>query len=154
MCAVVLRAYLLIALTCFFFFKQKTAYEMRISDWSSDVCSSDLAGRWRLRSGIEVDDRTGKATSDGIAAGKGGGDIGGTQPDQFLVRVDPLPLLRGECLGYGDAFDKTYHRQQKRRDRQSSPQLGIEQRHSRSEGHTSELQSLMRTSDAVLCLTQ
>src|SRR3546814_2087164 len=29
---------------CFFFFKQKTAYEMRISDWSSDVCSSDLQG--------------------------------------------------------------------------------------------------------------
>src|SRR3546814_5825308 len=28
---------------CFLFFKQKTAYEMRISDWSSDVCSSDLA---------------------------------------------------------------------------------------------------------------
>src|SRR3546814_6018411 len=27
----------------FFFFKQKTAYELRISDWSSDVCSSDLA---------------------------------------------------------------------------------------------------------------
>src|SRR3546814_981298 len=47
---------------CFFFFKQKTAYEMRISDWSSDVCSSDL-GRgyllwraigalWRLRHGV------------------------------------------------------------------------------------------------------
>src|SRR3546814_6461508 len=38
----------------FFFFKQKTAYEMRISDWSADVCSSDLTtagsaptGRWR-----------------------------------------------------------------------------------------------------------
>src|SRR3546814_9987545 len=34
-------------LCCFFlvfFFKQKTAYEMRISDWSSDVCSSDLCG--------------------------------------------------------------------------------------------------------------
>src|SRR3546814_3293014 len=29
----------------FFFFKQKTAYEMRISDWSSDVCSSDLRFR-------------------------------------------------------------------------------------------------------------
>src|SRR3546814_15339267 len=28
---------------CLFFFKKKTAYEMRISDWSSDVCSSDLA---------------------------------------------------------------------------------------------------------------
>src|SRR3546814_16126760 len=34
----------------FFFFKQKTAYEMRISDWSSDVCSSDLIGG-RRRSG-------------------------------------------------------------------------------------------------------
>src|SRR3546814_2096063 len=31
-------------IVCFFFFKQKTAYEMRISDWSSDVCSSDLGG--------------------------------------------------------------------------------------------------------------
>src|SRR3546814_2915019 len=30
---------------CLFFFKQKTAYEMRISDWSSDVCSSDLPRR-------------------------------------------------------------------------------------------------------------
>src|SRR3546814_6312751 len=36
----------------FFFFKQKTAYEMRISDWSSDVCSSDL-GTLELRDGAE-----------------------------------------------------------------------------------------------------
>src|SRR3546814_10329547 len=35
------------SLLCFFF-KQKTAYEMRISDWSSDVCSSDLEPRRRL----------------------------------------------------------------------------------------------------------
>src|SRR3546814_9671413 len=35
-----------------FFFKQKTAYEMRISDWSSDVCSSDL-----LRDGVRLQDR-------------------------------------------------------------------------------------------------
>src|SRR3546814_4852538 len=33
-------------LCIFFFFKQKTAYEMRISDWSSDVCSSDLIDRY------------------------------------------------------------------------------------------------------------
>src|SRR3546814_5184611 len=32
-----------------FFFKQKTAYEMRISDWSSDVCSSDLLAMWRAQ---------------------------------------------------------------------------------------------------------
>src|SRR3546814_2361534 len=38
-------------LIIFFFFKQKTAYEMRISDWSSDVCSSDL--RIRPEQGIE-----------------------------------------------------------------------------------------------------
>src|SRR3546814_8179664 len=36
----ILRLYLFM---WFFFFKQKTAYELRISDWSSDVCSSDLA---------------------------------------------------------------------------------------------------------------
>src|SRR3546814_2945414 len=34
--------YIFILFDVFFFFKQKTAYEMRISDWSSDVCSSDL----------------------------------------------------------------------------------------------------------------
>src|SRR3546814_1983551 len=34
--------YILYFLVFFFFFKQKTAYEVRISDWSSDVCSSDL----------------------------------------------------------------------------------------------------------------
>src|SRR3546814_2162299 len=39
----------------FFFFKQKTAYEMRISDWSSDVCSSDLklAALDRVRENIQ-----------------------------------------------------------------------------------------------------
>src|SRR3546814_12289010 len=35
----------------FFFFKQKTAYEMRISDWSSDVCASDLPGQRQLHQG-------------------------------------------------------------------------------------------------------
>src|SRR3546814_9996812 len=40
----------ILLLCSFFFFKQKTAYEMRISDWSSDVCSSDLVKRFtRLR---------------------------------------------------------------------------------------------------------
>src|SRR3546814_9494504 len=52
----------------FFFFKQKTAYEMRISDWSSDVCSSDLN-----KSGFEIDDielptNTGRAYEGGNLA--------------------------------------------------------------------------------------
>src|SRR3546814_20262920 len=51
------------ALWClFFFFKQKTAYELRISDWSSDVCSSDLLCRGRLleharRRGVRLHDQ-------------------------------------------------------------------------------------------------
>src|SRR3546814_11813253 len=41
----------------FFFFKQKTAYEMRISDWSSDVCSSDLGDLAVLLSRIAIQQR-------------------------------------------------------------------------------------------------
>src|SRR3546814_14769945 len=46
----------------FFFFKQKTAYEMRISDWSSDVCSSDLPGAdvQALARLVHVDDAAGE----------------------------------------------------------------------------------------------
>src|SRR3546814_4014185 len=39
----VMRSCVMLCFRSFFFFKQKTAYEMRISDWSSDVCSSDLS---------------------------------------------------------------------------------------------------------------
>src|SRR3546814_9433214 len=71
--------FILICVLVFVFFKQKTAYEMRISDWSSDVCSSDLiatadgeidvavggAGRERLReqdllAGVVRDQRIGE----------------------------------------------------------------------------------------------
>src|SRR3546814_8853657 len=41
----------------FFFFKQKTAYEMRISDWSSDVCSSDLEYGIRIENLVLVEKR-------------------------------------------------------------------------------------------------
>src|SRR3546814_5510274 len=54
-------------LLCIFFFKQKTAYDMRISDWSSDVCSSDLfdsptSHSHYTRQGSAVDRREGTAT--------------------------------------------------------------------------------------------
>src|SRR3546814_1165171 len=49
----------------FFFFKQKTAYEMRISDWSSDVCSSDLVA------GLDIDGEAGDGPRCG---GRGGAD--------------------------------------------------------------------------------
>src|SRR3546814_5095246 len=45
----------------FFFFKQKTAYEMRISDWSSDVCSSDLTiNLERLARVVATEERDGE----------------------------------------------------------------------------------------------
>src|SRR3546814_2830800 len=52
----------------FFFFKQKTAYEMRISDWSSDVCSSDLHPLHRLdrrEVGAELDEAPGQLAGAG-----------------------------------------------------------------------------------------
>src|SRR3546814_530564 len=45
LCATCLVSFIYSFMYSFFFFKQKTAYEMRISDWSSDVCSSDLLER-------------------------------------------------------------------------------------------------------------
>src|SRR3546814_6028111 len=69
---------------CFCFFKQKTAYEMRISDWSSDVCSSDLASRREdLPVGAHVVGLTG--WQDYCVA-----DV--ASPDMpFTVLPDPLP---------------------------------------------------------------
>src|SRR3546814_1705189 len=54
----------------FFFFKQKTAYEMRISDWSSDVCSSDLAA---AVNGFNA--MTGPDRPDLLIVARGGGSI-------------------------------------------------------------------------------
>src|SRR3546814_10612523 len=44
----------------FFFFKQKTAYEIRISDWSSDVCSSDLRQADAAEAGLIADEGVGQ----------------------------------------------------------------------------------------------
>src|SRR3546814_13474649 len=59
-----------------FFFKQKTAYEMRISDWSSDVCSSDLQ-RDRAEIGIERDIGPRVGSGGGRRIGRCGCGLGG-----------------------------------------------------------------------------
>src|SRR3546814_8414564 len=61
-----------------FFFKQKTAYEMRISDWSSDVCSSDLlpARRRRLDRARHLPERRGDP-ADAARGGVAGADPAG-----------------------------------------------------------------------------
>src|SRR3546814_19005343 len=57
----------------FFFFKQKTAYEMRISDWSSDVCSSDLAkGQGVIINTASVQGLQSQKGAAAYAASKGG----------------------------------------------------------------------------------
>src|SRR3546814_6984741 len=67
---------------CFvFFFKQKTAYEMRISDWSSDVCSSDLIALVPHADGNCY--RQGFFLGDGTGAGKGR-QLAGITMDQWL----------------------------------------------------------------------
>src|SRR3546814_15949156 len=69
----------------FFFFKQKTAYEMRISDWSSDVCSSDLA------------------TTVGATAGAGGGAWRSQPAAHAAMRIQPASRMSG--LHWLDARD-------------------------------------------------
>src|SRR3546814_1268497 len=70
------------------FFKQKTAYEMRISDWSSDVCSSDLIHRHLAGTGD-------------LARATGGDHVGGLDPEMLghpaLDFVDrDLAVIRSE----------------------------------------------------------
>src|SRR3546814_6832061 len=134
----------------FFFFKQKTAYEMRISDWSSDVCSSDLVepatgGNLSRRRrghavaqivrGFEIAARrriklgdVGRALGAGELRAKA--DVGDRRILDAAAPAehgaDPVDIIIGDARRRIDA--------------------------ERSEEHTSELQSLMRISYAVFCL--
>src|SRR3546814_2132441 len=107
------------------FFKQKTAYDMRISDWSSDVCSSDLITspwKWRHLKSVIVPSVQ--------------------SPPSMLKLHDfcnrafvPMAFFPGSTGGIYRQFSVTL-----------IVSIG------RSEEHTSELQPLMRSSYAVLCL--
>src|SRR3546814_10687152 len=132
----------------FFFFKQKTAYEMRISDWSSDVCSSDLKGmdkgcltraprfseQQRLgawtsitrfeRPGASEEDSSLEARRDIFRSG----DSPRPHRVPFSGQEPSKDLLADQFPGSS---------------RNGAPEL-------RSAEHTSELQSLMRLSYAVL----
>src|SRR3546814_10543788 len=115
----------------FFLFKQKTAYELRISDWSSDVCSSDLDyPQWvaapiahelahnilRHRERLEA-----KGVNYGLLSGIGR-NVGYFRQTELEADILSVSLLANAN------YDP------------------------RSEEHTSELQSLMRISYAVFCL--
>src|SRR3546814_9389036 len=109
----------------FFFFKQKTAYEMRISDWSSDVCSSDLS-------------RTAACWCPGTRRRGCGENVHGN----------------GAATRRCRASARTRATAARRNRRHPDDRIAIDTRcrRARSEEHTSELQSLMRISYAVFCL--
>src|SRR3546814_7331155 len=122
--------------------KQKPAYELRISDWSSDVCSSDLrdghpARQRSLREARprrhERRERPALAIPPAIAVG----------PVRNRFEEQPACVVRGLI----DNFERPGGGRFERR------KLGASiLRPHRSEEHTSELQSLMRISYAVFCL--
>src|SRR3546814_9951190 len=129
---------------CVFFFKQKTAYEMRISDWSSDVCSSDLPARCEAIGAVAV----------------------------ALDQLSPRPgLERAHVAAHHRVLDHEFlrcptdtaepahrlERQQCRHRRKNfafnhRPHPLRSHRRARLEEQPSELQSLMPHSYAVFCL--
>src|SRR3546814_17364916 len=82
----------------FFFFKHKTAYEMRISDWSSDVCSSDLAGLSPGRAEGRGHAAAG-ARAHRDAAGRGGSADGAPRRRRVSVRrPDRKSVVEGKSV--------------------------------------------------------
>src|SRR3546814_15802212 len=77
----------------FFFFKQKTAYEMRISDWSSDVCSSDLGhAAFQNSHTVEVSGKSYTARNIVIATGSSVTPLPGVEIDGAVI-VDSTGAL-------------------------------------------------------------
>src|SRR3546814_4570371 len=142
----------------FFFFKQKTAYEMRISDWSSDVCSSDLANPdgstvrvrdvARVELNAQSEDTSGRFTSapaaiigifqapgtNAVAAAEGVRSAPEELTSRFPEGVD-YKITYDTTTFVTDTIDEVVH-------------TLIEDR---SEENTSELQSLMRISYDICC---
>src|SRR3546814_1049008 len=137
-----------------FFFKQKTAYEMRISDWSSDVCSSDL---------LSASSPAGVRTLLNIARPafsvplKNAPPTAPTPAESAISETTSPRLVSPPRLARAIIFDGSSaavrlalmaaSRKAARAIVDASPAPTA-----RSEEHTSELQSLMRISYAVFCL--
>src|SRR3546814_7908112 len=125
----------------FFYFKQKTAYELRISDWSSDVCSSDLY-QWSF----------GTAFHAWIPNEQDMDWLSRKYPDTFdryyrprWEHIKKMAASGTPYANYGLAkLCQTYQLPAVFSETGDPPR--------RSEDHTSELTSLMRISYAVFCL--
>src|SRR3546814_5612484 len=131
-----------VAIWYFFFFKQKTAYDLRISDWSSDVCSSDLEApafgqqpQTRIEGPAARFGNFHRCGEDARAFGRH------CAPFARRRAIDPRQVGLGFPLAHlgNHPAERRFHAARDVRGR-------------RSEEHTSELQSLMRISYAVSCL--
>src|SRR3546814_46371 len=169
----------------FFFFKQKTAYEMRISDWSSDVCSSDLvpsaqgppssesrssagtrcSGNRAFQAYRSCPPRLRPATSPGkqfLGPRAIGPYVFGQRLKPVKLRFGPQIMVQFDCdllaVKVAGKIEQMHLQQFLRRIEHRAyadvrgpveyPPVGKAAAH-RSEEHTSELQSLMRSSYAV-----
>src|SRR3546814_5077951 len=138
----------------FFFFKQKTAYEMRISDWSSDVCSSDLL---LCESAVILQPVAEGASADDLEAIGAQGILQGAETFRDAFEQDhAIPARGADPIQFGPPVVHPLYQARK-----GAMGFGIADRDLdlmplilRSEEHTSELQSLMRISYAVICLKQ
>src|SRR3546814_7531159 len=132
------------------FFKQKTAYEVRISYLSSDVCSSDLSRLGRTRSSISwaAGPRARPCSQTGCAAdsrwiARASGALSHRSP----TRSSAMSRQLWRRLDGRDRFHGWPRIKRRWEPTSASMLAGM-----RSEEHTSELQSLMRISYAVFCL--
>src|SRR3546814_4698066 len=131
----------------FFFFKQKTAYELRISDWSSDVGSSDLSFRVAVPEGRVERGCAREQIAGPLAGGHRGVDPSGNrfcEQRQFGGRVAVLEIERVD-----------HHQVRIVAVRLNRP-VGADALAMlvRLDEHTSALQSLLRISYAVFCLNK
>src|SRR3546814_7068723 len=133
-----------------FFSKQKTAYELRMSDWSSDVCSSDLIVERLDEQMFEIERREPRDVAAGLRPDElqfVAAQLNQLAP-RFRADADPVDAARDRKRAV--AFDRDGEAAVVQRPHQRV--IHLQHRFTRSEEHTLELQSLMRISYAVLCL--
>src|SRR3546814_1988417 len=123
---------------------------MRISDWSSDVCSSDLLPAQRSGNLVDGGDCGAPGSDRACDRGHGKADVAGRRCDYARLAdedriVGDADGIRVGAVGANDISVFC---------RVDGAKGGCETLRARSEEHTSELQSLMRNSYAVFCLTK
>src|SRR3546814_945234 len=143
--------YSLIVFDFFFFFKQKTAYEMRISDWSSDVCSSDLSVRSASAPGTPLP-ATGDRSALRPRPKRNQSLLAKSVPTMFCAKLLVSKLSSPGLFEIDMTTRRLLLRTWSIAARWSTASWPVAVPLKRSEEHTSELQSLMRISYAVFCL--